>query len=394
MAAISNSDSRNAGGPVPLLDVNRGNQPLLPIILERVTEILESGRFIGGPYCDELESAVAEQCDAKFAIGCASGSDALLLALMAIDLQPGDEVIVPSFTFFASVSAITRLGGKPVFIDINPDSFNLDPLLLEGLITDRTRAIMPVHLFGQCADMDAIQAIAEKHGLRVVEDAAQAIGASFNGRRAGGMGDLGCISFYPTKNLGGFGDGGMVTTNDPQLAARVRLLANHGMQPRYYHQAVGINSRLDSIQAAVLAIKIKQLARYSVQRAGNAETYHKLMSSQGLAGTLTLPVCDSRCGHVWNQFTVRLPASDRDEIRQQLNERGIGTEVYYPVPVHLQQCFQDLGYRVGDLPVTEQASREVLSLPIFPELMRSELETVVHVLVDVMQRRRGLRRVG
>lgn len=384
MGLSSESNQAKPVTPVPLLDVNRGNSPLLPSVLDEITTILESGRFIGGPYCQNLETAVAEQCDAEFAIGCASGSDALLLALMAIDLQPGDEVIVPSFTFFASVSAITRLGGRPVFIDIDPGTYNLDVELLEGLITEKTKAIMPVHLFGQCADMQAICDIARKHSLKVIEDAAQAIGATFDGQRAGGMGDLGCISFYPTKNLGGMGDGGMVTTNNQRLAERVRLLANHGMQPRYYHREVGINSRLDSIQAAVLGIKIRQLSRYSVMRAGNADTYYNMFASRGMAGPLGLPSIDKRCGHVWNQFTVRIPDGRRDEIRQELSERGIGSEIYYPVPVHLQECYESLGYQEGSLPHTEQAAREVLALPIFPELTRLEIETVVNGLHDAM----------
>lgn len=371
-------------GSVPLLDVNRGNKPLLPTILQEITSILESGRFIGGPYCQQLESLVAEQCGADQAIGCASGSDSLLLALMAIGLKPGDEVIVPSFTFFASVSAITRLGGRPVFVDIDPLSFNLNVELLEGLITDKTKAIMPVHLFGQCADMDVICDVANSRGLRVIEDAAQAIGASFKGKKAGGIGDLGCISFYPTKNLGGFGDAGMITTNDDELADRVRLLANHGMQPRYYHQEVGINSRLDAIQAAVLGTKIRHLAKYSVERSGNAETYRKLLTAYGLSGMIDIPQCDDRCGHVWNQFTVRVANGRRDKVRQELTERGIGTEVYYPVPVHLQECYRWLGYTEGSLPETERAAHEVLSLPIFPELSRVEIETVVDSLAEVL----------
>ena len=374
----------NNHNPVPLLDVNRGNEPLLPEIMEKVSGIMETGRFIGGPYCQELESMIAKHCDAEFGIGCASGSDALLLALMAIDLQPGDEVIVPSFTFFASASAISRLGATPVFIDIDANTFNLDADLLEGLITPNTKAIMPVHLFGQCADMAVINAAAQKHNLHIVEDMAQAIGASFDGRQAGGIGDVGCISFYPTKNLGGFGDAGMVTTNNPELADKVRLLANHGMRPRYFHQVVGINSRLDSIQAAILGVKVKQLDAYGEQRAANARLYHEMMSATGLSEILTLPHQDARCGHVWNQFTVRVPNGQRDEVRNQLGEKGIGTEIYYPVPLHQQECYQYLGYETGSLPETERAAAEVLSLPIFPELRVSEIETVVDALGEVL----------
>ncbi len=376
---------------VPLLDVNRGNQALLPEIKEALNEICDSGRFVGGSWCSQLESTIAEQCGAKFAIGCASGSDALLLSLMAIDLKPGDEVIVPSFTFFASVSAITRLGGRPVFIDIEPDTYNLDCNQLESLITEKTRAIIPVHLFGQCADMTAISEIAERHNLHVIEDAAQAIGAEFDGRRAGGIGDFGCISFYPTKNLGGFGDAGMVTTNDEQLADRVRLLANHGMRPRYYHQVVGINSRLDAMQAAILQIKSTQLDEYSRKRADNAAHYRRLFNAYGMSQAVQLPFEDSRCLHVWNQFTIRVDGLRRDQIRQDLMERGIGTEVYYPVPVHMQQCYADLRQEAGSLPNTEKAANEVLSLPIFPELTRPEIETVVQRLSEVVFGQQQLR---
>ena len=290
-----------------------------------------------------------------------------------------------------SVSAITRLGGRPVFIDIEPDTYNLDCNQLESLITEKTRAIIPVHLFGQCADMTAISEIAERHNLHVIEDAAQAIGAEFDGRRAGGIGDFGCISFYPTKNLGGFGDAGMVTTNDEQLADRVRLLANHGMRPRYYHQVVGINSRLDAMQAAILQIKSTQLDEYSRKRADNAAHYRRLFNAYGMSQAVQLPFEDSRCLHVWNQFTIRVDGLRRDQIRQDLMERGIGTEVYYPVPVHMQQCYADLRQEAGSLPNTEKAANEVLSLPIFPELTRPEIETVVQRLSEVVFGQQQLR---
>lgn len=377
---------------VPLLDVTRGNQPLLDSVKQTLAEICESGWFIGGPHCKNLEQLVAEKCDTEFAVGCASGSDALLLAMMAINLQPGDEVIVPSFTFFASISAITRLGGTPVFVDINPRTFNMNPALIPELITDKTRAIMPVHLFGRCADMVAINEIARQHDLRVIEDAAQSIGGSCEGHKACSMGDVGCISFYPTKNLGAFGDAGMIATNDGQLAERVRRLANHGMQPRYYHSEIGINSRLDAMQAAVLGIKIGQLQRYSAMRTRNAETYRKLLVAQGLSGYLTLPESDTHSQHVWNQFTIRIPDDRRDEIRQMLSDRNIGTEIYYPVPMHQQECFEYLDYRQGSLPETERAAREVLSLPIFPELTSDEIRFVVDGLADSLAAGRSYQR--
>lgn len=388
------SSQSGSGCPVPLLDVNRGNEPHLSTILEKLEQICRSGQFIGGPHCKELEASVAELCQAKFAIGCASGSDALLLALMAIDLQPGDEVIVPSFTFFASISAITRLGGTPVFIDIEPDTFNMNARLLRGLITSRTRAIMPVHLFGQCCDMDAIRSVASEHGLHVIEDAAQAIGASFNGEMAGGMGSFGCISFYPTKNLGGFGDAGMVTCNDPALADRVRLLANHGMQPRYYHQAIGINSRLDAMQAAVLCTKLPSLRLYAAARERNARTYEQEFLAAGLHEHLVTPFSDSRCEHVWNQFTIRIAGGRRDEVRTAMAARGVGSEIYYPIPMHKQQCFSHIACDPETLPETERAAAEVLSLPIFPELSRQELKSVVNCLIEIVGSEKSIRRAA
>ena len=285
---------------VPLLDVGRGNQPLKSQFVAAFDEILESGRFIGGPFCQQLEEKVAAASDAKYAVGCASGSDALLLALMAIDIQPGDRVICPSFTFFATASAIDRLGAVPVFADILPGTFNLDPEHVESLITPKTKAIIPVHLFGQCANMDAMMELSAKYGVQIVEDCAQSIGATWKGQGSGSIGAVGCFSFYPTKNLGGMGDGGMLTTNDEQLADRIRLLANHGMRPRYYHSEVGINSRLDSIQAAMIGIKMEHLESYSQRRQENAANYDSLFADSGLDGLVTLPEKDSNCEHVWN----------------------------------------------------------------------------------------------
>lgn len=303
---------------------------------------------------------------------------------MAIGIEPGDEVICPSFTFFATASAIHRLGGKPVFVDIEPNTFNLDVNHLERLITSKTKAIIPVHLFGQCADMSSVMEIANAHNLQVVEDCAQSIGATDSGRAAGSIGAVGCFSFYPTKNLGGFGDGGMLTTNDPEIADRLRLLANHGMRPRYYHEVVGINSRLDAIQAAVLCKKMEHLSEYSSQRRENAVRYRRLMLESGLQHLVSLPSAGPEAGHVWNQFTIRIPGGRRDEIRQQLSERNVGSEVYYPVPLHQQACFNYLQVDRSTLPETERAAGEVLSLPIFPELTEAEQRYAVDCLADVL----------
>ena len=376
----STSPTRN----VPLLDVSRSNQVLLPEIQNAFDDIMQNGCFVGGKYCQQLEKEIAEYCETEFAIGCASGSDALLISLMAIGLQPGDEVILPSFTFFATASAITRLGGVPVFADIDPATFNLNPQLIPSLITSRTKAIIPVHLFGQCADMKRINEIASDHNLVVIEDAAQAIGARFEGCRAGSMSHIGCFSFYPTKNLGGFGDGGMMTTSDPQIAENLRLYANHGMKPRYCHQVVGINSRLDALQAAVLSIKLRELDKYSAGRVENARTYKTKFSAAGLQQKLVLPLQDDRCDHVWNQFTVRVLECSRDELRQALSDRGVGTEIYYPIPLHQQPCFRYLGYEPGDLPETDLAAKQVLSLPIFAELTPFELNHIVQNLTDLL----------
>ncbi len=376
---------------VPLLDVCRSNRPLKAEILETLSEIIDTGRFVGGAHCQSLERSVADICGTEFAIGCASGSDALLLALMAKDIGPGDEVICPSFTFFATASAIERLGATPVFIDIDPDSFNLDVNLLEDLITDKTRAIIAVHLFGQCCEMDAINEIARARNIYVVEDAAQTIGATYRGQPAGSIGDVGCISFYPTKNLGGCGDGGVITTNDAELADRLRLLANHGMRPRYYHQEIGINSRLDSMQAAILDIKIKHITRWSEQRGQNAEIYSRKLADSGLGESIVLPEAfDEDSIHVWNQYTLRIPNGWRDNIRQQMTDANVGTEIYYPIPLHRQECFQHLCYELGSLPETEKASVEVMSLPIFPELREDEIDYVVATLENAMQTRSSM----
>jgi dTDP-4-amino-4,6-dideoxygalactose transaminase len=362
---------------VPMLDVGRGNHPLRDEYLAAIAKVIDSGRFLHGPEVGELECTVAGICSTKHAIGCASGSDALLLALMALDVQPGDEVIVPSFTFFATASAVARLRAEPVFVDIDPETYNMDPQSLADSITSRTRAIIPVHLFGQCASMDKIQDIATKHRIPIIEDAAQAIGAAWGGKPAGSMGLIGCLSFYPTKNLGGMGDGGMMVCHDDDIAAKLRLLAAHGMQPRYYHKLLGINSRLDTIQAAVLQVKIAHLKAYVAARQQKALRYSELFKNSQLHETIQLPFQDPRALHVWNQYGIRVPYGRRDALKQHLASRGIGSEIYYPVPLHMQECFADLGYSLGCLPHTETAAREILHLPIYPELTEQEQEVVV-----------------
>ena len=362
---------------VPLLDVNRGNLLVHEEIMEAIESVVLSGRFLHGPDVGELECSVAGVCETKHAIGCASGSDALLLALLALDVQPGDEVIVPSFTFFATASAVARLGAVPVFADIDPHTYNIDPSQIESNISSRTRAIIPVHLFGQCAAMDRICAIAQSKKIPVIEDAAQAIGAAYHGKPAGAWGDMGCLSFYPTKNLGGMGDGGMMVCQDDDLAAKLRLYAAHGMQPRYHHKVLGINSRLDTIQAAILRIKLRELDSYNLARQQNAQRYNEMFASEGLTSEFELPFQSPHAKHIWNQYGIRIANGERDALRQHLQSIGISTEVYYPIPLHLQECFKELGYSEGSLPHTEAAAKEILHLPIYPELTLDEQVAVV-----------------
>ena len=373
--------------PVPMLDVNRQNAPLQKQTATAMAEVCQSGAFVHGPACRQLESAMAAYCGTEHAVGCASGSDALLLSLMVLGIGPGDEVVLPSFTFFATAGAVVRLGAKPVFADILPGTFNIDPTDIEQKITSATKAILPVHLFGQCADMNGIaDAIARTRGsakaIPVIEDAAQAIGAEYGGRRAGGLGVLGCFSFYPTKNLGGFGDGGMITTSDPKLAAKLRTLSDHGQQPRYHHHLVGVNSRLDALQAAVLNIKLQHLDQWTDAREHHANRYQRELGPLGLGGLFTYPQVAAGYRSVWNQYTVRVLGGRRDELHQALAARKIGSAIYYPIPLHLQECFKSLGYQPGSLPHTEQAAKEVLSLPVFPELTVAEQDRVVAALAS------------
>jgi len=362
---------------VPLLDVPRGNAPLRDEIIAAITIVVDSGRFLFGPDVQKLEAECARRCGTKHGVGCASGSDALLLSLMALDIKPGDEVICPSFTFFATASPVSRLGATPVFVDIDPITFNIDPAALEAAITPNTKAVIPVHLFGQCADMPRIMEICNRTGLAVIEDAAQAIGANIEGRPAGSWGQVGCISFYPTKNLGGFGDGGMLITNDADFEDRLRLFAGHGMRPRYHHQVIGINSRLDTIQAATLNVKMKHLESANIARQQNAQLYAALFEDAGLKADIVLPQAIYGTGHVWNQYTVRVKNGQRDSLKEFLAERNIGAEIYYPIPVHAQECYQSRPNIAMDLTETNRAADEVLSLPIFPELEEAEIQAVV-----------------
>ncbi|MGI8733577.1 MAG: DegT/DnrJ/EryC1/StrS family aminotransferase [Pyrinomonadaceae bacterium] len=361
---------------VPLLDLQGQYQGLREELLAAITRVMDSQRFVLGDEGRALETEIAQYTNTRFAIGCASGSDALLLALMALDVKAGDEVITTPFTFFASGSAITRIGARPVFVDIDPLTYNIDPEAVAGAITPRTKAIMPVHLYGQCADMDALMRIAERHQVPIVEDAAQAIGAQDAGRHAGSLGLVGCFSFYPTKNLGGAGDGGMLTTNDPGLAARLKTLRVHGGATEYRHAEVGINSRLDELQAAVLRVKLKHLDRWSDRRRENARRYDELLREQPLEFEIATPSVREAARHIFHQYVLRVPRH-RDDLVKHLAENGIGTGIYYPIPLHLQECFAFLGYQEGACPEAERAARETVALPIYPELSESQQGYIV-----------------
>jgi dTDP-4-amino-4,6-dideoxygalactose transaminase len=359
---------------IPLLDLIAQHQTIREEMMAAVARVFDTQQFVMGAGVEEFEREAARYCRVKHAIGCASGSDALLLALMALDVGASDEVITTAYTFFATTSAITRLGAKPVYVDIAYDDFNLNVDLLERAVTPKTKAILPVHLYGQCARMDAIEEVASKYNLPIVEDAAQAIGAEFQGRPAGTMGVIGCFSFFPSKNLGGAGDGGMMTTNDDALAARLRMLRVHGMEPKYYHHVVGINSRLDALQAAVLTVKLKYLDQWNEARRANAARYESRFAEAGIE-EVVLPKIHGDSVHTFHQYTIR--CQRRDELRAHLQTVGVGCEVYYPVPLHLQECFAFLGHTAGDLPETERAARECLSLPIYAELTAEQQRYVV-----------------
>jgi dTDP-4-amino-4,6-dideoxygalactose transaminase len=364
---------------VPLLDLKAQYATIRSEIEAAVGAVFESQYFIMGPKVKEFEQAAAKYAGVPRALGCASGTDAILLALMALGVGPGDEVITTPYTFFATGGSVSRLGAKPVFCDIRPDTYNMNPDLLERLITPRTKAILPVHLYGLVAEMDAISGIAAAHTIPVVEDAAQAIGAKSPQGNAGALGEIGCFSFFPSKNLGGAGDGGMVTTKDSAIADRIGILRQHGAHPKYYHSLVGINSRLDELQAAVLLVKLARLDSWTDRRRANADTYRAFFADRNVR-EISVPSDPAGYRHIYNQFVIRV--KDRDRLREHLSTREIGTEIYYPVPLHLQECFADLGYRKGDMPESEEAAAATIALPIYPELTREMQEYVVESVAE------------
>ena len=359
---------------VRLLDLRAQYSTIRSEIREAIERVVESQHFILGPEVEALEFEIASFCNTRFAIGVSSGTDALLAALMAVGTGPGDEVITSAYSFFATAGVIARLGARPVFVDIDPKTCNLDGNQVGAKITSQTKAIMPVHLFGQCAEMDPIMEAVNGKGIYVIEDAAQAVGAKDNkGKQAGTIGDIGCFSFFPSKNLGAFGDGGMVATNDEKLADIVKVLRVHGGKPKYHHRIVGGNFRLDALQAAILRVKLKHLTRWTEMRRNNASRYRSLVEKMGLLEKISL--LEDSAGHIYNQFVVRF--QNRDQLQLFLRQRGIETEVYYPIPLHLQECFSGLGYRSGDFPNAETAARESLALPIYPELTEEQQHYVV-----------------
>jgi dTDP-4-amino-4,6-dideoxygalactose transaminase len=367
---------------VPLLDLQAQYAPLRDELLAAISRVCDSQRFIMGPEVESLERELAAALDVRHAIGVSSGTDALLATMMALGIGPGDEVVTTTYSFFATAGCISRLGARPRLADIDPVSYNIDPAGLRAAITSKTRAILPVHLYGLCADMDPILEVGQDAGIPVIEDAAQAIGASYHGRPAGSMGTAGCFSFFPSKNLGAFGDGGLVTTNDDQLAREVRLLRNHGAEPKYFHSRIGGNFRLDALQAAVLRVKLPHLSRWAGMRRGNADRYTRLIQEAGLSGQIVTPVEPPGRRHVYNQYVVRVP--NRDRVRAHLAEQGIGTEIYYPVPFHLQDCFAPLGHHRGDFPEAEAAADSTLALPVYSELTVDQQRAVVSALAEAL----------
>jgi dTDP-4-amino-4,6-dideoxygalactose transaminase len=365
---------------VPLLDLRAQFETIRDEIRVAVDRVFDSQQFILGAEVLALEEEVARYSQTKFAIGCASGSDALLLALMSCGIGKGDEVITTPFSFFATAAAITRLGARPVFVDIDSRTFNIDPYLVAAAVTQRTRAIMPVHLYGQCAEMNPLIELVESRGIPIIEDAAQAIGAEDQRRRAGSMGTIGCLSFYPSKNLGGAGDGGMLVTNDLGHAQRLHMLRVHGEDQKYHHKHVGINSRLDALQAAVLRVKLPHLDEWSTGRQRRAQQYELMFADAGLGERIEAPFVRSNARHIFHQFVVRVRDGKRDALGAHLRECGVGTDVYYPVPLHLQECFAFLGYKEGDFPIAERAAKDTLALPVYPELTDEQQDYVVSVI--------------
>jgi dTDP-4-amino-4,6-dideoxygalactose transaminase len=361
---------------VPLLDLKTQYASIKYEILAAVSEVLETQICIGGPKVAELEEKIAAASNCKYAVGVSSGTDAILSSLMSLGIGDGDEVITTPFTFFATVGCIARIGAKPVFADIDPETYNIDPNLVELAVTKRTRAIVPVHLFGQMADMDPIMEIAKKYNLAVIEDAAQSITSTYKGRKAGSFGDVGCFSFFPSKNLGGAGDGGMIVSNNEQLYGRLKAMRNHGSNPKYYHRFIGGNFRLDAIQAAVLLVKLSHLDDWSKARRRNAAFYNEKFADT----IVQTPYINPDCASIYNQYVIRIP--NRDEVVALLRKDNIGCEIYYPRPMHLQECFRNLGYEQGDFPEAEKASKEVLALPIYPELTRDMLNYVAEKVLS------------
>jgi len=370
---------------VPLLDLVAQYTRIRDEVRAAVDEVLQSQRCIGGPKVSECERAVAEYADSKYGIGASSGTDAILNVLMSLGIGAGDEVITTPFTFFATAGCIVRTGARPVFVDIDPKTFNIDPAGIEAAVTDRAKAIMPVHLFGQAADMDPILEVARAHNLAVIEDAAQAIGATYKGRKAGSMGTAGCFSFFPSKNLGGVGDGGMIVTSDARLAEQCTVMRNHGAKPKYYHKYVGGNFRLDAIQAAVITAKLKYLEQWHEARRSNAAYYDDRFAG---CQAIVTPYVEPHNRMIYNQYVIRIRdghgAPPRDQVVAHLDRRKIGHAIYYPVPLHLQACFADLGYAEGDLPESERASREVLAIPIYPELSRAQQDEVADAILQAV----------
>ena len=374
--AASSASAVPAKPSFDFLDLRAQFASIREEVMAAVTRVFEGQHFILGPEVKLFEEEVAAKLGAQFAVGCASGTDALVLSLMAAGIGPGDEVITTPFSFIATAGSIAQVGARPVFVDIDPVTFNINPALIAAAITSKTRAIMPVHLFGLPADLDPILEVASANGLLVIEDAAQAVGSRYNGRFIGTFGDFGCFSFFPSKNLGGAGDGGLITTNDPARAARLFMLRGHGSKRKYFHDILGSNSRLDALQAAVLRVKLPHLDSWAVGRQNRAERYRKLFEERGLTSFVTCPPQPpANFHHVYNQFTIRVPL--RDDLKESLRLAGIPSEIYYPLCLHVQPAFQFLGYKPGALPVAEKASREVLSLPVFPELKDAQQDLVV-----------------
>ncbi len=366
---------------VPLLDLKSQYAGMKDEILPAIEKICDSQYFILGADVEKFEQEIAEYCGTEYACGVSSGSDALLIALMVEGIGHGDEVITTPFTFFATAGAIARVGATPLFVDIDPNTFNIDPEQIEAKITEKTKAIIPVHLYGQCADMEKIMNIARKHDLIVIEDGAQAIGSEYEGKRAGSMGDYGCFSFFPSKNLGAFGDGGIVTTNSKEKYELLKIFRNHGSEPKYYHKYIGGNFRLDALQAVVLSIKLKHLDDWSAARQCNAAEYRAIFAKSSIADKVQLPVkADHSTRHIYNQFCILVPGGTRDGLKQALIDAGIGVDVYYPVPLHRQECFESLGHKDGDFPVSEESCKRIIALPIFPESSKEQRQYVVDTI--------------